>query len=339
MSPRDRFIAALNGQPVGKPPLAHIAAMTTVEIQEATGITMPSAHVHPEKMAGLMGANYEILGFDAITIPINFFNEPATLDVEMNWGDTTTLPACLSHPWQNKDDAQMPVDFLERLPVGTCLDAVALGVERYGDTIGVMGKVMGPLSMVQMMHGVEQTMVALATDPDKISHFMDVAMQAIMAFGRAQFDRGIDALAVGEGGAGAHMLSPEMYEQYVLPLHKRLVKNLPGPIILHMCGDITPRLDMLARPGLTCFNFDWAIPPDVMAESAKGMFSLMGNISTSDLLNGSPDIIKAQVRKNLDAGVNIISPGCAISPKCPNANLAAMRDAIDEWFAERNVNA
>jgi uroporphyrinogen-III decarboxylase len=54
----------------------------------------------------------------------------------------------------------------------------------------------------------------------------------------------------------------------------------------------------------------------------------MGNINTTDLLCGRPTEIARQVKECLAAGVHIISPGCATSPKCPNANLRALSKAI-----------
>jgi uroporphyrinogen-III decarboxylase len=45
----------------------------------------------------------------------------------------------------------------------------------------------------------------------------------------------------------------------------------------------------------------------------------------------TPQEIERQVVRNLEAGVDMISPGCAISPECPDANLLAMAQAIDRW--------
>ena len=334
MNPRDRFLAALHDQPVDSPPLAHVAAMTTVELQEATGSFMPEAHHDPERLAGLMGANHDVLGFDAVTFIINYFNEPAALGAAMDWGGPAELPVYRSHPWQRAEDTALPDDLLERPPVSTYLEALTLAKLRYGAKMAVLGKVMGPLSMVQVMHGVQETMVALMEAPSLIRGFMDVALDVLVACGNAQFDRGIDALAIGEGGAGAHMLSPAMYEEFLLPVHQEMVARLKGPAILHMCGDILPRLPMIEKTGIQCFNFDWAIPPAVMTEAAAGKFTVMGSVNTADLLNAGPDVIRAQVRENLEAGVHIISPGCAISPRCPNENLLAMREAIGEWATE-----
>jgi [methyl-Co(III) methanol-specific corrinoid protein]:coenzyme M methyltransferase len=61
----------------------------------------------------------------------------------------------------------------------------------------------------------------------------------------------------------------------------------------------------------------------------------MGNVNTTDLLTGSPEDIRSQVFENLEAGVDVISPGCAISPRCPSANIKAMSEAIIAWKDKR----
>ena len=127
------------------------------------------------------------------------------------------------------------------------------------------------------------------------------------------------------------MLSPRMHEDFLLDVHRRMVSSIQGPTIMHICGDITPRLAILSQVGLDCFNFDWAIEPRVMKEKAAGSFSLMGNVNTADLMLGRPEGIERQVVENLEAGIDIISPGCAVSPKCPNANFQAMVSAVEKW--------
>ena len=127
------------------------------------------------------------------------------------------------------------------------------------------------------------------------------------------------------------MLSPRMHEEFLLGVHRWMLQRIQGPTIMHICGDITPRLDALQHTGLTCFNFDWAIEPAVMKRAADGHFRIMGNVNTTDLMRGTPADITRQVIRNLEAGVDIISPGCAISPTCPNVNLRAMIETITRW--------
>ncbi|MFB3894237.1 MAG: MtaA/CmuA family methyltransferase [Phycisphaerae bacterium] len=335
MDSRERFMAALKGQKPDRTPLAHVSALTTVELQESTGCAMPAVHGDPEALARLGAANHDVLGFDAVSFIINYFSEPAALGCQIDYGDSKeTLPVYTSHPWRTPDDAKAPDDLLDREPISTYLAMLRIAKRRYGDRMAILGKVMGPFSMALVMHGLEDLMTGLIDEPAKIRHFVERAADILIRCANAQFEAGIDALAIGEGGAGANMLSPAMYEELLMPIHQRMVRAIGGPTIMHICGDITPRVASMGKIGLTCFNFDWAIKPSVMKQSAAGKFAIMGNVNTADLMNAGPDVIRAQVRDCLAAGVDIISPGCAVSPKCPNRNFKAMANTIAEWHSE-----
>jgi [methyl-Co(III) methanol-specific corrinoid protein]:coenzyme M methyltransferase len=334
MTPRERFLAALRGEKPDRTPVANVAALTPVELQERTGCSMPEAHHDPAKLVSLCAANHEVLGFDGVSFIINYFNEPAALGTRIEWGSRVDLPMFASHPWAAPEDAVIPGDFLDREPIRTNLAAIRMAREQLPD-VGVIGKVMGPLSMTQVLHGVENTMVGLIDAPGKIQRFLDICVGALVKCANAQFKEGADTLVIGEGGAGAKMLSPAMYERYLAEVHRRMISEIQGPTVLHMCGDITPRLGSLRQVGLTCFNFDWAIDPRAMKEAAGGKFSIMGNVNTTDLLRGAPATIEEQVRACLDAEVDIISPGCAVSPQCPIENFQAMTRATTTREAPR----
>lgn len=332
MNSRERFLSALKGEKVDRPPIAHISALTTVELQKIVGCFMPEVHMNAEQLVKLCFANHEVLGFDGVTFIINYFNEPAALGVKMDWGDFRHLPMYLSHPWDKEEDAIIPKDLLRRVPISTCLESITIAKEKYGNRVAVLGKIMGPFSMVQVMYGVERTMTDLINNPKRIKYFLEIALEILIECGNAQFKAGADALAIGEGGAGGNMLSPQMHEEFLYNIHKKLIKNLKGPTIMHMCGDITPRLELISHTGITCFNFDWLIKPSVMKEFSKGKFKIMGNINTTDLLKGKPEEIEKQVIENIKAGTDIISPGCAISPECPNKNLTVISQTIKNFF-------
>lgn len=331
---RERFLLTLHRQPTDRAPVAHVSALTTVALQQATDCWMPEVHRNPAKLAKLCGANHSILGFDAVTFNINYFGEPAALGCEMDWGGPARLPTYTSSPWQRVEDAVIPDNLLEREPISTYLEATRLARAAYPD-VGVIAKVMGPISMVQAMHGLDRVMVELIEQPELISGYLEVAVEVLITCANAALAAGADAVAIGEGGAGGNMLSPRMYRDVLLGPHRRLSQGIQGPTVLHMGGDITPRLDILREEGFTCFNFDWAIKPQVMKAKAGGAFSLMGNINTTDLLMGVPELIAEQVYANLDATIEIISPGGGISPNCPNENLRAMVEAVDEWTRRR----
>lgn len=334
MNSRERFLAALHGQTPDRTPVAHVAALTTMELQQATGCYMPDVHSDPAQQAKLLAANHDVLGLDAVTFIINYFGEPAALGAEMDWGTPSQLPSFQSNPWQKAEDAIIPENLLDRPPISTYLEALRIAKRDYGDRMAVLGKVMGPFSMALAMHGIEQVLMGMIENRSLIAHFVDVCIEVLVKCANAEFECGIDALAIGEGGAGSQMLSPEMYEEFLLPVHQRMIAQIDGPTIMHICGDVTSRLPMLKQTGMTCFNFDWAIQPAQMVQAAAGAFRLMGNVNTTDLLNATPREIERQVVENLEAGVDIVSPGCAISPKCPNANLRAMVETVAKYGGE-----
>ena len=72
-------MAALRGRRADRPPLAHVSALTTVELQQATGCHLPAAHHDAEQQARLLAANHDVLGFDAVSFILNYFGEPAAL--------------------------------------------------------------------------------------------------------------------------------------------------------------------------------------------------------------------------------------------------------------------
>jgi len=332
MNSRERFLAALRGEKPDRTPLAYVSAMTNVELQEATGCFLPEAHLDPEMLVRLCGASHELLGFDGVTFALNYFNEPAALGCAISWGNREELPVYTSHPWRSREDAVIPGDLLDRSPISINLEALRIAKRTYGREVAILGKVMGPFSMTQVMQGVEKTMLGSIDDPQTLRYFLEVSSEILVRCANAQFEVGIDALAIGEGGAGASMLSPLMYEELLADIHRRMIARIQGPTIMHICGDITPRLDSLAQVGFTVFNFDWAIDPRLMKKKAAGLFRIMGNINTTDLLQASPEVIEAQVFRSLEAGTDMISPGCAISPRCPSRNLRAMAAAIRKWF-------
>ncbi len=63
--------------------------------------------------------------------------------------------------------------------------------------------------------------------------------------------------------------------------------------------------------------------------------ALVGNVSTKKTLPfGKPEDVRAEALKALEAGVDILAPGCGIPPITPIQNIVALVEAARE-FAEK----
>ncbi len=74
-----------------------------------------------------------------------------------------------------------------------------------------------------------------------------------------------------------------------------------------------------------------------MAE-VEGRIALIGNINNPETLFAkSPAEVRAEVYANLDAGVQLIGPECAIPLQTPIENLLEIPRAVKDWHAERGA--
>jgi [methyl-Co(III) methanol-specific corrinoid protein]:coenzyme M methyltransferase len=61
--------------------------------------------------------------------------------------------------------------------------------------------------------------------------------------------------------------------------------------------------------------------------------TLVGNVSSPfTILSGTPDDVKAAVKKALDDGIDVVAPGCGIAPNSPLANVKALVEGRDEYY-------
>ena len=50
------------------------------------------------------------------------------------------------------------------------------------------------------------------------------------------------------------------------------------------------------------------------------------------MLGGTCEEIKAEAKKCLEGGIDILAPGCGIAPKTPVRNIRALVEARDEYY-------
>lgn len=137
------------------------------------------------------------------------------------------------------------------------------------------------------------------------------------------------------------MISPALFDQFVLPWFKRFTEQALGrgyQVILHSCGSIHRVIPRLIEAGVDCLhplqakaaNMDAA----TLSRDFMGKIAFLGGLDTQGVLNqGSPAEVKAEVRrvKDILGPCLIVSPSHeAILPDVPPRNVAAMAEAALE---------
>ncbi len=207
------------------------------------------------------------------------------------------------------------------------IESVRKMAQAVGRTHSVLGWCEGPLSVYADLRGVESMFLDLIDNPRMYREAAGTIIDNQIRFARAQVQAGADMIGVGDSVAS--LVSPQMYEQFVLPFEKRLfdaIHEAGAAVKLHVCGDISNSIGLMARTGCEIIDLDWMVPMKESRAIVDPEVTLCGNFDpTAILLQGTPEEVAQAARECLAAGGQrfILQPGCEVPPGTPEQNIRA----------------
>ena len=185
--------------------------------------------------------------------------------------------------------------------------------------------------------------MALLDDPERSLKIINRTTDWSIALAVAQIRRGAEAIKISSPFAGSGFLSPDMYEEFILPFEGRLAKAVleeGKPIYTHTCGAIGDRLDLLCRTGVS--GIECLDPPPLgdvdineAIQTLNGQLFIKGNVDpVNTLLRGDTAKIKEDVTYILGAAEKmdgfILSSACSVAPPAPPDNMKYMVELCRE---------
>jgi uroporphyrinogen decarboxylase len=203
-----------------------------------------------------------------------------------------------------------------------------------GDDFWLRGAISGPFSLAISLVGAEALFLACLDQPDWVRSVLDYSARIIKEFSKAYIDAGA-GLIVFDSQASPELLSPSMYEEFVLPVTQDLVqwaatqgvRDLP----LIIGGNTLPIAGLLAQTGANNLLCDFTADFDEWAAVAREHGrSLRRNISPRLIETGSPaqihEVATREIRRGHDLPGFIM--GTAVVPfGTPTANILAIKQA------------
>jgi len=336
MTSRQRVLAALRREPVDRTPACNPTSLATVELMDLVDADFPDANRNAEKMARLAATSYTELGFDSIMPVFTIIQESSALGCEMQWEGKDNWPTVkMREPiWSEPEDIRIPDDLLTHPDTKCVLDAIRLLRKEFGDEVAIIGKTMGPWSLGYHCFGVEKFLLMSLDDPGKTMVCLEKMKEATIRFGRAQIEAGADALTLPDHATG-DLVSGEYYERFLREMHTEFVDLIPIPLILHICGRTVDRMEYISQTGMSAFHYDSKNGAGESMDVVKNRISLVGNINNPETLYAKgPESVREEVYSNLDAGVQLVGPECAIPLQTPIENLKEIPLAIRDWHSE-----
>jgi MtaA/CmuA family methyltransferase len=339
MNGRERVVAALRRQAVDRAPVCNPTSVATIALMDLVDAPFPDACRNPDLIARLAATGYTELGFDSVMPVFSVVQESSALGCKIRWEEKDWPTVVMSEPiWRGPEDIRIPSDLLSHPDMKSVLDAIRILRKQFGNEVAIIGKVMGPWTLCYHCFGLEHFLLMTAEDPDKTRLCLERLQEVTIQFGIAQAEAGADALTLPDHASG-ELVSPNYYLRYLRDLHHNFADRIPAPLILHICGRTLDRMEYIAQTGMAAFHFDSKNEPAKSMAVVRGRLALVGSINNPEtLLRRGPAEVWQEVYRNLDAGIPLIAPECAVPLQTPTENLKQIPKAVAQWHREQGVN-
>ncbi|MCG8400310.1 MAG: MtaA/CmuA family methyltransferase [Firmicutes bacterium] len=332
MTSRDRFMAALTGNAVDRLPVVSICQHATYEQMEALNVFWPEAFFDANAMAELAGGGHTILGFDAVRLPFCQTHEAEALGAAVKDGGKKDLPSIKTHPYKVGDTVDFPVDFLSRGRIPHLLEGIRILKDTMGDKVIVIGGIIGPFSIAGQILEITALLRVAFRKPDNLIPYVEVGEKAGAVLGQAMIDAGADVIVIEDMMASLDMISPEIFRKLAQPYEKNLVESFSAPVIIHVCGKLDRIVADIAKTGCAAISVEPVVNVPAAMEQFKAMginTPLIGAIDpVNTLYLGDEEQVRQETAENINKGLAMISPGCAVPPATKTANMTAVVQTV-----------
>lgn len=333
MTSKERVLAAVSGKDFDRYPAITPTSVATIESMKATGSFFPEAHTDTEDIARLAAYAYTDLGFDTIMPYFSVHLEAELLGCNVDWGTQSRFPVISPQSIRSINNLSIPTNILSKKLCRKYLKAISSLKKQYGDESVIIGKVLGPWSLLYNIYGVENLMMDAIIEPEKIHSALKELVELPIEFAKAQFEAGANMITWAEH-VTSDIISAKMYEDFMLDIHRYARKKLPKDkkIIMHTCGNVMDRIELFSRTGFDIFHIDSRNDVKFAESLVSDKMMLIGGINNPNILSGNEtSLIKKAVSDTIKNGNIFPAPECAISVNVPNSNLIALTDYIHSY--------
>ena len=323
MTGRERVLAAIQGKPVDRVP---IALWRHFPQQDQKAETLAQAHVAFQKRW-----QWDIL---KVTPAASYYGD--------DWGLRAGYkpnPEGVRHVTERP--IKKPADWahLKNLDVtsgvyGRELHALRRIREGLPDAL-MLSTVFSPLTVARTLAGEQALIRYLRENPEDLHRGLEAITDVTARFAVETLSSGADGIFFATQCATTKYLTVEEYEEFGRPYDLRVLEAASGAEVrlLHVHGtDIM--FDALTDYPVDIINWhDRKTPPGLAAARAQTSTCLAGGINEWEtLLKGTPEAVAAEVREAITqtgGRRHIVTAGCVVPVDVSDERLTAARRAVD----------
>jgi [methyl-Co(III) methanol-specific corrinoid protein]:coenzyme M methyltransferase len=331
-SPRANILALLQGTRASPPPcFSGLSAIIAPALAER-GLVFHEIHHDAGNMVIAAASAYELYGWQSATLPTHLVVEAEALGAEIDFRADMPEPMwpLVAQPlFATPAAVEIPRgDFAKRGSIPRVCEALRALKTRGGENIPVGAFVPGPFTLAMQVVDYNTLLPAVKHSPHTVARALDAFADVLIAVANAYHNAGADFLTIHEMGGSPGVVGPRAFEALILPRLQKIIRNIPPPSILSVCGNTNHAMHLLARAGANALSVDQT---NDLARS-RAMLGrdvlLFGNLDPVRVIaHGTPESIRHAVQRAVDAGADAIMPGCDLYFQTPAENLRALVQA------------
>lgn len=177
--------------------------------------------------------------------------------------------------------------------------------QKVGQDYPVIGWIEGCIAEAADLRGLSELLEDLAEEESYLAELFEILSAQQKRFAKAQIDAGADIIGI--GNAAASLIGPVLYKKYGLSWDKAIVDYIHScnaRVKLHICGNITPLLELLREVGPDILDIDWMVDFSHAVKVFEGSrTAASGNVDpVAVLMQGTPEYVESQVRHCISVG-------------------------------------
>ncbi len=292
MKPRERVLAALNHEPVDRIPRLEIWI---------DGLLAELGYADPQSAA--VG-----LGQDGVMLPSRTPpGSNAWRDGVDEFGRVWVGGMYVDGVVDTDDDLARYSPEPETVDQYFDPELIAAVRRQYPNHPLIFGTHVGPFTASYLAMGFTRFFTRLYDDISFVCHLLHHRTEWCLALYQKAVELGAEVLVLADdaGHREGPMISPAMWRELVLPLHRRIVRALDAPVIWHSDGSILPLLPMAIEAGFAgVHGLEPAVGIDLgRVKHAYGdRLALAGNVDVRVLCDSDLAAVRAEVDRCLAQG-------------------------------------
>lgn len=284
-------------------------------------------------------------GWDAViaSSDVGVYAEACGADVEIPKDDVPRLvgPAIRwDHAAEDFKKLKDPKQYTTRGRLARFMESVKYMKEMVGDDLAVIGWTEGPLQGSMLLFGADpRAIFLLRQDPGLLREILEWYNEFAFECSKIMVDYGADI--IGSGESVSYYLSPETFEEFVLPFEKslygRINDELGKKVLIHCCGYVPQciKFSPIVNP-FGAIQFDYQVKLPWAKKLIGDEITIMGNLDCNRILHlGTVRDVEEICKKAIEAaghgGGYWLSGGCEIPRDMSDENMHAMLRATEKY--------